>query len=81
MPFAISSFNLAKLLRCNIWSWITYWNLEPPPVYPSHPPQATNTYPSQPIYNPTTNPLPSYASTVPNYGGGGGGGTTVIIVS
>ncbi|CAG9534203.1 unnamed protein product [Cercopithifilaria johnstoni] len=52
----------------------------PPPVYPSSPPQATTTYPSQPAYNPTTNPSqpPVYASTVPNYGGGGGP-TTIII--
>nr|CRZ22045.1 Bm3912 [Brugia malayi] len=53
----------------------------PPPVYPSSPPQMTNTYPSQPVYNPATNPAaqpPIYPSTVPNYGGGAGG-TTVII--
>ncbi|OZC05175.1 PH domain protein [Onchocerca flexuosa] len=55
----------------------------PPPVYPSSPPQVANTYPSQPVYNPATNPVqpPMYPTSVPNYGGGapGGGGTTVII--
>uniref|UniRef100_A0A2K6W8Q6 PH domain-containing protein n=1 Tax=Onchocerca volvulus TaxID=6282 RepID=A0A2K6W8Q6_ONCVO len=57
----------------------------PPPVYPSSPPQVANTYPSQPVYNPATNPAqsPMYPTAVPNYGGGapGGGGSTTVIIA
>lgn len=58
-------------------------NSDPPPVYPSGPPQMTNAYPSQPTYNPAINPPqpPMYAPTVPNYGGGTGGTTVIIAVS
>uniref|UniRef100_A0A915Q2A2 PH domain-containing protein n=1 Tax=Setaria digitata TaxID=48799 RepID=A0A915Q2A2_9BILA len=53
----------------------------PPPLYPSSPPQIANAYPTQPAYNPATNPTrpPIYAAAGANYGNVPAGSTTVII--